>query len=137
MSCDAHSAQSVCPAHQDVLLSGDKLPGLSCPWSLVRWAEMPMHRWAHSSPNTERDGTLRTSMVWAQFSPRCIPFGARGRGFGYRRRLDPQEQVPGPVPRAGLAAQPGPDVSQMLLTSCLAPPCLAFYVLVCFGLQTK
>lgn len=57
--------------------------------------------------------------------------------LGILADLEPQEQVPGAVPGAWLAGWPGPDVSQMLLTSCLAPPHLAFYVLVCFGLQTK
>lgn len=66
--------------------------------------------------------------------PFC-PFGAEVLGTSPRWEL--WEQVPGAVPAAELAAQPGPDVSQMLLTSCLASPHLAFYVLVCFGLQTK
>lgn len=68
--------------------------------------------------------------------PQELPFWA-GEGVWGTSALELQEQVPGAVPGAGLAEGPGPDVSQMLLTSCLAPLCLAFYVLVCFGLQTK
>lgn len=76
-------------------------------------------------------GILSPSTVF----PKECPFGTEVLGTSPGWEL--QEQVPGAVPAAGLAAQPGPDVSQMLLTSCLASLHLAFYVLVCFGLQTK
>lgn len=77
------------------------------------------------------------SQVMGTAFPKECPFGAGEGGLGTRADLEAREQVPGAVPEAGLAGWPGPDVSQMLLTSCLAPPHLAFYVLVCFGLQTK
>ena len=70
------------------------------------------------------------------FSKEC-PFGAGAGVLGTAADLEPGEQVPGAVPETGLAGRLEPDVSQMLLASCLAPPHTAFYVLVCFGLQTK
>lgn len=71
------------------------------------------------------------------FPLRSILFGVGEGILGTLADLELREQVAGAVPEAGLAGRLGPDVSQMLLTSCLAPPRLAFYVLVCFGLQTK